>query len=138
MARKYLFIFLAFFCQLVLAETCPSVADIKNNKVNDWKAFDSDDGIPLSVNRAAAFKKHAQEFALAEWVKNGSNKSFIRCYYRDNAGSDLEAYLAKESFTPKKTKSYWYEVSGSMQCAAGMQDCEFEKEILMKTQLAKK
>jgi len=123
--------------QAALAETCPSVNDIKQNQLNGWKAYDSDDGKPLPLARETQFKKMVEEFALAEWEnKSGS----IHCYYRDNTGSNLEAYLAKDNFNPKvDPHSFWYKVSGFMHCAAGMERCEFEKyNILQKQQLAKK
>ena len=50
-----------------------------------------------------------------------------------------EAYLAKDNFIPKLTaKSFWYQVSGYMHCAAGMDKCEFKMNSLAKHQLAKK
>ena len=113
-------------CQLSFAETCPSTADIKHHHLQGWKAYDSTDGTLLSVKRDGSFRKMAEQFALAEWV-HGKNKSgSIRCYYRDNNGSDLEAYLAKDNLVPSNLKNYWYQVSGFMDCAASMDKCEFQ------------
>jgi hypothetical protein len=130
-------IMLTFLCQLTFANTCPSIKDIKNDTLAGWKAYDSDEGTPLSSARVSAFKKNVQQFALAEWVNGGSKHGAIHCYYRDNNGSDLEAYLSKDHFTPRNEKNYWYEVSGFMQCAAGKERCEFEGRM-MQQQLAKK
>lgn len=128
-------------CQLSFAETCPSVADIKKNSLTGWKAYDSDDGKPLSTSREAEFKKILEQFALAEWSKSKTDKhGSIHCYYRDNTGSSLEAYFAKDNFIPKlDPKTFWYQVSGSMHCAAGKEKCEFEQRLpFAKNSLASK
>lgn len=135
--KLILAISLAAIIQTCLAETCPRVIDVKNNNLSGWKAFDSDDGSPLSAARETQFKKMVEQFALAEW-KNGKNKlTSIHCYYRDKTGSSLEAYLAKDNFSPSnKPKSFWYKVSGFMHCAAGTDKCQFETRVLHQPQLA--
>jgi hypothetical protein len=120
---------------LSFAETCPSIADIKHHTLPGWQVYDSDDGTPLSTSRAQAFKNEAQQFALAESASN-DGKHRVHCYYHDNNGSAMEAYLGKESFTPFNHKNYWYKVSGAMQCAAGMKECEFQTNVLKQPQLA--
>ncbi|MFZ2316155.1 MAG: hypothetical protein WAW86_10935 [Gammaproteobacteria bacterium] len=107
---------------LCFAETCPTILALKHSALSDWKVYDSDDGKLVSAHRATEFKRIAQQFALAEW-----SKGKIHCYYRDKEGSDLEAYLAKDHFALSNNKNYWYEVSGFMHCAAGMNECEFEQ-----------
>jgi len=118
---------LLMLCQAGFSLTCPSVASLKQNSLSGWKAYDSDDGTPLTLKRETQFKQNAKEFALAEWKWSGTDKKTgtIHCYYRDNTGSDLEAYLAKGNYSPENSKDYWYSVSGSMHCAAGMEKCEF-------------
>jgi hypothetical protein len=140
MLKRFLvMISFALLSQACLAERCPSVSDIKNNTINGWKAYDSDDGTPLSAARESQFKKIVEQFALAEWINVKNQPGSIHCYYRDSTGSSLEAYLSKDNFIPKKNpKSFWYEVSGFMHCAAGMDKCEFENHGLGKQQLAKK
>jgi hypothetical protein len=129
----------ALLCQLSFAESCPNVSDVKKDALFGWKVYDSEDGTLLSPTRARAFKKNAEQFALAEWAHRKDSKgNIIHCYYRDSAGSALEAYLAKDNFIPKNTKNYWYEVSGAMQCAAGTTECEFQRLRLKHQQLAKK
>lgn len=140
MLGKYLAaLCIAGLCSSSFADTCPNVNDIKNNSMNGWKAYDSDDGVPLSPARETLFKKNVVEFTLAEWT-NGKRKSgAIHCYYRDKSGSNMEAYLSKENFVPKQTsRNFWYTVSGYMHCAAEKEDCEFETKLLGKNQLAKK
>ena len=128
---------LLLLCQLGFAQTCPSVQDIKHALPVGWKAIDSDDGGELSPGREVQFRKLAQEFALVEWIDTNHKTGSIHCYYRDKNGSDLEAFLTRDNFIPKNTNDYWYQVSGSMQCAAGMDKCNFETG-LAQNQLARR
>jgi hypothetical protein len=124
-------------CQLSFAERCPSVSDIKSNNLKGWKAYDSDDGTLLSASRETQFKKIVEEFALAEWTSNKKQAGSIHCYYRDQTGSSLEAYFAKDNFHPIiSAKNFWYEVSGYMHCAAGMERCEFGNPLKSRARLA--
>ena len=126
-------------CEASIADRCPSVSDIKNNSLQGWTAYDSDDGTRLSAARETQFKKIVEQFALAEWTNSKKQLGSIHCYYRDKTGSSLEAYLAKDNFHPKlDTKSFWYEVSGLMHCAAGMERCEFINPLATKNHLAMK
>lgn len=120
-----------FLYQASFADNCPSVDAIKKHDITGWKLFDSDEGTPLSANRETNFVSTIKQFALAEWSNQGKNVGTIHCYYRDENGSDLEAYLAKENFTPATAKSYWYQVSGAMHCAAGSDKCLFDKSPVM-------
>lgn len=130
---------LVILCHTAFAETCPTVKDIKNNALIGWKAYDSDDGTPLSSAREASFKKDIEEFTLAEWANDKNKNNTVHCYYRDKSGSHLEAYFAKDNFKPKvAANSFWYKVSGFMHCAAEMEKCQFESHALTNTQLAKK
>lgn len=129
---------LALLSQTVFAETCPSVADVKSNAIKGWQAYDSDDGTPLSTKRETQFRSSVVQFALAEWTKSGRIGGTIHCYYRDNSGSSLEAYLAKENFQPRNANNYWYEVSGYMHCAAGKEMCQFNTKGMGQSQLARK
>lgn len=125
MCKQLLLALLIFLLSpFALADTCPTVAALKKDNLVDWGVYDSDDGKPLSAERIATYKNDAVAFALAEW--NGQGKEgAIHCFYHDNAGSDMEAYVAKNHVQLSSNKKYWYQVSGSTQCAAGMQECEF-------------
>jgi hypothetical protein len=128
-----------FFCLNGFAETCPSVQDIKNQKLPaGWAAYDSEDGTPLPPNRLAQLAAHIEQFALAEWPTNKKVANSIHCYYRDAHGSDLEAYFAKDNFKPDNTKHAWYSVSGFMHCAADPDKCSFNSSMPVEQQLAKK
>lgn len=137
MYKAIALLFLLAQSTLVLADTCPSVTDIKHQKAAGWKAYDSDDSTRLSEKRAAKLRHAIEQFTLAEW-SGDQNKSSIHCYYRDKNGSELEAYFSKNNFLPKDTHHYWYQVSGSMQCAAGANYCEFQQNVLENPKLAKK
>jgi hypothetical protein len=120
----------------VVADTCPTIQDIKSSSLTGWKAYDSDDGTLLSAKRTAQFKKSIEQFALAEWKTNANHQHAIRCYYRDQNGSGLEAYLAKNHFSLAENNPAWYSVSGSMNCAAGMNECHFQQDHPAPTRMA--
>lgn len=131
---------LSFFCQLSIAETCPSVNDIKKSNLSrDWIAYDSDDGSRLSLQREQQFKRNAEEFVLAEWTNQKNKSGSIHCYYRNKSGSNLEAYIAKNNFIPENSKHFWYDVSDARHCVAGTEKCNFtSKKPLARQRLAKK
>ncbi len=107
------------------AEVCPSTQDLQTGKALYWKAFDSDNGKPLNAVREARLKSQIKNFALAEWA-NSHHKGSMHCYYKNESGSHLEAYFAKESISSIQPSKYWYEVTGMMQCAAGVDKCAFQ------------
>ena len=133
--QKTLLFFLFFLTSLSLAQTCPSVKDLKKIPTG-WKLMDADERKPLDARRTAYFQKNAREFALAEWEDKHNKNNAIHCYYRDRNGSNLEAFLTKNYFHPKNV-SNWYHVSGAMQCAVGSEQCEF-KSVTPLSQLATK
>lgn len=139
MTRKIvLAITLALLTHFAFAETCPTVDVIKSKSITGWKAYDSAENKPLTPTREAQFKAMIKEFALAEWASENNKSGAIHCYYRDQTGSSLEAYLSKEHFLPKTKKSFWYTVSGYMHCAAGMDKCQFNRHLASETHLAKR
>jgi len=112
------------FITTTFAQQCPSINDIKAHHLNGWHAYDSEDKRALSTPRFNHFKTNVKEFALAEW--ENKQKGTIHCYYRDQYGSSLEAYLSKNNFLPDNTKNYWYDVSGFRECAASPNNCQFK------------
>lgn len=123
---------------LAYAENCPTVGMIKNNLMHKWQAYDSDDNKPLTKKRLAIFKRNVEQFTLAEWQSKDAQHSAMHCYYRDKNGSQLEAYLTKNNLMPINNKQLWYQVSGAMHCAAGMEQCLFQRDIALQPKLAKK
>jgi hypothetical protein len=136
--RSMMIIFLlSFACITAFADNCPSVQAIHQHKLAGWKLYDVDDNKPLTAKRADAFKKDVKAFAMVEWSKDPKSKGMIQCFYRDKDGSDLEAYLAKDHFNVGVNQSYWYNISGHLQCAAQAKTCEFQTAPIMQAQLAK-
>lgn len=139
MKKSIITLALFLLSPLCFAESCPDIKAIKSNTLGGWTVHDSDDGKPLDAKRTALYKKNIEQFTLAEWVTNGKQKGNIHCYYSDKNGSGLEAYLSKESIRPNNLKNYWYQVSGSMHCAAGMSECLFQQiNLTNQPRLAKK
>lgn len=136
MYKKLMLVLGLALCQpFAFAENCPSVADIKNHTLSPgWKAYDIDDGTPLPPSRVAQLASHVDQFALAEWSTAKRSTNAIHCYYRDAHGSNLEAYFSKDNFKPDNTKNAWYQVSGYMHCAAGMDKCAFQNNGSMPEQ----
>lgn len=112
------------FCLLqpLWADTCPSIASIQQHTLHGWQIYDAEEGTRLPPSRFLKFQQDAKDFALAEWK---TAHHTMRCYYKDANGSNLAAYLAKTHFTPKNLNPYWYQVSGALQCAASMTQCQF-------------
>lgn len=136
MYKTFVLIFLALMLQPCFADSCPTISEIKRNLLKDWKAFDSEDGKPLSYQRIVHFKKNVEQFILAEAADEDSNNGTIHCYYRDKNGSMLDTYLARNNYSPENPTKFWYHVTGATQCAAGMEKCTFRTRQL--AQLAKK
>lgn len=128
-------VMIAGFAQIGFANKCPSLDAIKHNHLSGWKAYDTQDGTPLTNEQFTQFKNKVTQFALAEW---NDKKNVIHCYYHDKNGADLEAYLAKGKYVPDNGKNFWYQVSGAMQCAAGVEKCEFKLPDFKKKHLAKR
>jgi len=127
MCKKFItMLILATSSTALLAATCPSVNDIKTQSLSGWKAYDSEDKTPLSKQRLLAFTNNAERFALAEWANTNKQSGTIHCYYQDKDGSDLEAYLEKKNVTHPAASSTWYTVTGALNCAASMDQCNFQ------------
>jgi len=134
MYKFALSIALTLITTLAFAESCPTVGMIKNNLASQWQAMDSDNNKPLSTKRLAMFKHNIEQFTLAEWQSIDKKHNTMHCYYRDKNGSQLEAYLSKNDLMPLDNKKLWYQVSGSMHCAAGMDKCMFQRHIMQQQQ----
>ena len=110
------------FCGVIFAESCPSLNAIKTNQLAGWKALSDGTDQAITPAQMQAFKASVSQFALAEYDTSANHIGSIRCYYRDNTGSNLDTYLSKSNLALSKGQ-YWYQVTGSMQCAAGMDKC---------------
>ncbi len=135
--RFLIAVFITLFSTALIAQTCPSVKDIRNNKIPGWRAYDIY-GTKFTEEQTQQFRGHALEFALAEVIPYNKGTLAIRCLYRDKNGSNLQGYLAKDNIVADNTMNYWYEVSGSKHCAAGVKLCQFAPNTLHNSQLARK
>ncbi len=126
MQKKIMIIVLSVLCQWTFAETCPDIKTIKTHLPIGWKLYDSENNSLLSSQQIIEFKNAAAQFTLAEWIHRDQH-GMIRCYYMNDTGSHLTAYLGKDDFDLENTHHYWYQVTGSMHCAAGMTKCEFQQ-----------
>jgi hypothetical protein len=90
------------------ADICPSVAEIKQHSMHGWKIYDSEENTLLSAQRLEKFKAHIKTFALAEWGYQNNKTRAIHCYYLDKDGSTMEAFVAKDNFSPDRSPIYWY------------------------------
>lgn len=136
MLKKIAFFTTLIFSPYLAALTCPTAADILNNKISGWKAYDIY-GVRFSEQQIAQFRQHSLEFAVAEVIPYSRGLA-IRCLYRDKNGSNLQGYLAKDDIVADNSKNYWYEVSGSKHCAAGLHKCQFAVNPLPNKQFAKR
>ena len=118
-------------CTALSAEQCPSVSAIKHLSLRgQWKAYDSDTGVALSQKRLNDVLQAVDQFALAEWVATKNDAGTIHCYYRDKHGSNLEAYFSTDHYHPQNLNKNWYQVTGYMHCAAGMEKCLFQNDAV--------
>ena len=117
----------SLFVQTAYALTCPTIEAIRQNNIAGWKAFDSEEGTPLPPNRFNKFRNNVKQFAVAEW---NEKKGIVHCFYRTEDGSNLNAYLSKGTFMPSNNQHLWYPVSGSLQCAASTDKCQFRTNQL--------
>lgn len=120
------------------AEKCPTVDDIKHNRLRGWQLHDTDDGPVNSAKRIADYRAQIKQFALAEWENVNNKENLMHCYYLDADGSNLNAFLAKKDFHPLDETKFWYTVTGSLQCTAGMDKCQFKSLASSERHLAAK
>jgi len=135
--KMQVMLILSLCSSIAQAEICPSVIKIKQNTLDGWKIYDSEENKALSPQRLAKFKANVEKFALAEWSDKNNKNSTIHCYYLDKEGSNMEAFLTKDHFHPEHSLNNWYKVSGYVQCAAGKNRCKFHPPTF-DNQLAKR
>ena len=110
---------------LAHAETCPTVAELKNNNLRGWEIYDSNNGSPLSPEQWQDFKHNAQQFLMAEYAY-GAPEGPSHCYYGNQKGEYMDAFLARHSFHPGGTCA-WREVDGFTRCYSNIEACIFEE-----------
>lgn len=117
------------FTQLVYADTCPTITDIKNSHFNGWQAFNSNSGEPLGHFALKEFQESIEKahFVLAEWMPDAPEGP-AHCYYADGAGpqSYLDGYLVKVTAAPDTTSGKWQKGSlDVLTCSASPSACRF-------------
>lgn len=117
-------IFMFCYTNIVFAETCPSLAEIKNSYFHDWVAFDSDNGMPLSKQQVYTFIKKVRQFSMAEYAE-GAPEGADHCYYGDNNNQFMFAFLAKEDLKPNTKTGNWKYQGGFLRCYGDVDECLF-------------
>lgn len=127
MLKKLILTSLLFASQISLAETCPTITDIKSNYLHGWQALNIDSASPISATTFEIFKNNIQNFALAEWMK-GAPEGEAHCYYHgaQQDGEYLGVFLAKANLESDNTSSSWQRLNNLVsQCHANVEACQF-------------
>lgn len=112
------------FLTPIHAETCPSLADLQANHLQNWRAFSIDNGTPLSLEQLDIFEKNAQRFLLAEWMPEAPEGEG-HCYYETDSNYS-EAFLAKHVMGADQTNYLWHDAGGGvLQCDSEREQCQF-------------
>lgn len=123
---RYFFIIfiLIFVTPLALAESCPTVEEIKAGDFRAWHVFSSDNGTPLPPLGLEKFKRSVASFALAEYAK-GAPEGEAHCYYKTKSKPCAEGFLARHGSKPQLNTGFWYQESMFMRCSHSLASCLF-------------
>jgi hypothetical protein len=126
MFKKTLFAILITLTSIGHAETCPSVDDIKNHNLKNWKAYTLENGTVPSHETMKLFTENIHQFMLAEWMDEAPEGSG-HCYYERESPDDnyLGVYLAKQNMAPNKSSAWVKKGLDVMHCTLGIDVCEF-------------
>lgn len=127
MHKKIIAICLALFTLQSHSETCPTPAELTDNHLNNWQAFDIDNGTSVPDKRLKQFEQDVDQFALAEWMQDAPEGE-AHCYYygKDPDRSYLGLFLAKHRLKPNTKVSSWHPVGAdTQQCSVNLTDCGF-------------
>ena len=116
------FIFLTL-TTATLAETCPSISQLKENNFHGWEPYNSDSGEPLFPQQLTDFKKDVRQFLMAEWAE-GAPEGESHCYYGDKNGNYMDAFLARHGFHDAPSAN-WHNDGGFMRCKGEAGNCVF-------------
>lgn len=123
--RNHLFVvILLCMSSAAMAETCPTVADIKNNQFRTWQAFGSDSGEPLNHAQLEKFKRQIHRFNMAEWAEDAPEGE-SHCYYAAKNRDYADGFLAADHLQPDRTQPGWQIESGFVRCRQDTSACLF-------------
>jgi hypothetical protein len=125
--RTKIFFCILFFTQSNLAynEVCPSVADIKNNRLTPWIPLYIDNEERAFNKDVQQFKKNVTDFIVARWdssyLENG------HCFYQGTDPIISKIILANDAWRPVQGEKWQWKIYDRIaECYSNnVQDCEF-------------
>jgi hypothetical protein len=131
MLKKTILICLALtISQNSLAETCPTIQEIKHDQFHGWQALNIDSANPISAKQLNTFKNNVQYFALAEWMEDAPEGSG-HCYYHGHdihSADYLGVFLAKANLTAAAGYDWQSKDPYVKHCNTGIDACVFQTE----------
>lgn len=129
MMKKMLFLLLVFCCMnTAYSEVCPTLSDVRADKLRGWEALNLDSAEPLSEEERREFESHVASFAFAEWISDAPEGAGHCFYYGAVPEPDyLGVFLAKETGVPDKRFGDWHLAGdGIFLCKKSIADCRFK------------
>lgn len=125
--KTILFFSLFTWIHFSYANTCPSLSDLKADKLQGWAALNLDSAEPLSDSERREFESSAASFAFAEWIPDAPEGAGHCFYYGAIPEPDyLGVFLAKETGEPDKRAGDWHFASDDiMVCKKSIPECRF-------------
>lgn len=118
---------LLFFANMAIAETCPTVDEIKQHRYHDWHAYMLDNGEPVSAKNLLELEQNIQRFDFAVWLQFAPEGE-AECYYQGAyiGKGQWGVYFAKQKLRPFLINGVWQnKASGFLQCNAPLEECLF-------------
>jgi hypothetical protein len=109
---------------LAIAETCPTIAQIRANNLNGWSAYTNDEGEPLTPTQLQAFEQNVGGFYSIRWL-GGAPEGESHCYYVNKQRYWTRAFLSKSGLVPDFSSPNWTYVDDEPRCHASIAGCPF-------------
>jgi hypothetical protein len=114
-----------FISLSAFSETCPPISAIQAHELGEWRAFDADNGEPLTPTQLAKYENEVRYFSEAAYF-DGALEGPSQCYYEGTQGHDhLNAYLARYALVPNFARGNWTQEALYAFCREGREYCEF-------------
>lgn len=110
------------------ADTCPSVAQIKQHQFDSKTLYFRDSGEPATKDQQNAFVDAAQSFSLGYFLP-GAPEGEAQCYYKSASSSDyLPVYIALNNLQADEHFDGWTVFSdGRKECrSTDVNQCHFK------------